>query len=121
MMVEMTRRVWLISAMAVLMAGTACTNPQDSGVQVIVGAHLAAKPGRDPIEYSVVVIADGKFRAVGTQAAVPVPKGSTIVRGLGMTLSPAPGGGPIEAGQPANLVLEGSGSRREMRNGVWVQ
>jgi len=121
------KRPWLMSALAGLLALTglftlaACTNPQDSGAQVIVGAHLAATPGHDPIEYSVVVIADGKFRAVGTQAAIPVPKGSTIVRGLGMTLSPVPGGDPIEAGRAANLVLEGNGSRREMRNGTWVQ
>jgi hypothetical protein len=100
------KRPWLMSALASLLALTglftltACTNPQDSGVQVIVGAHLAATPGHDPI---------------------PVPKGSTIIRGLGMTISPEPGGGPIEAGRAANLVLEGNGSRREMRNGAWVQ
>jgi hypothetical protein len=112
----MTRRHWLAGTLTL----SACTNPQDSGVQVIVGAHLAASPGRDAIEYSVVVIADGKFRAVGPQSAVPVPKGSTIVRGLGMTISPVPGGEAIEPGHPANLVLEGAGSLREMRNGEWV-
>ena len=73
------------------------------------------------IEYSVVVITDGKFKAVGTQSAIPVPKGSSIIRGLGMTISPLPGGTPIEPGQPANLVLEGNGTHREMRNGAWVQ
>jgi hypothetical protein len=98
----------------------ACTNPKDSGVQVIVGAHLAATPGREAIEYSVVVISDGRFRAVGPQSAVPVPKGSTIIRGSGMTISPVPGGESIEPGHAANLVLEGAGSLREMRNGDWV-
>ena len=113
----MTRRVWFLALLS--LAG--CTDPKESGVQVIVGAHLDKIPGRDAIEYSVVVIADGKFRAVGPQSAVPVPKGSTIVRGLGMTISPTPGGDPVEPGRAANLILEGGGTRREMRNGEWVQ
>jgi len=99
---------------------SACTNPQESGVKVIVGARLEPGAGREAIDYSVVVVADGKFRAVGTQSATPVPKGSEITRGLGMTLRPASDGGRIETGQAANLILEGAGEHREMRNGEWV-
>jgi hypothetical protein len=116
----MTPRLSIMLGLAGAMALCACTNPRDSGVQVIVGAHLAAQPGRDAIEYSVVVIADGKFRAVGPQSAIPVPKGSTIIRGLGLTISPVPGGEAIEPGHAANLLLVGAGSLREMRNGEWV-
>jgi hypothetical protein len=96
---------------------TACTSPQDSGVKVIVGARLETSAA--PIEHSVVVIADGKIRAAGTQAAIPVPKGSEIISGMGMTIQPLPDGGPIEPGRPANLILKGS-SIRTMRNGEWV-
>ena len=103
--------------LAILLAG--CTSPQDSGVTAIVGARLESGANRPPIEYSVVVIADGKIRAAGTQAAVPVPKGSQIIRALGMTVEPVPGGDPIEAGRPANLVLKGP-TDRYMRNGEWV-
>jgi hypothetical protein len=103
--------------LAIVLAG--CTSPQDSGVTVIVGARLESGANRAPIEYSVVVIADGKIRAAGTQAAVPVPKGSQIIRGLGMTVEPVPGGDPVEAGRPANLVLKGP-TDRYMRNGEWV-
>jgi hypothetical protein len=67
----------------------------------------------------VVVIADGKIRAAGTQAAVPVPKGSEITSGMGMTVEPVPGGEPIEAGRPANLVLKGP-TTKVMRNGEWI-
>jgi hypothetical protein len=102
---------------AILLAG--CTSPQDSGVKVIVGARLESGANRPPIEYSVVVIADGKIRAAGTQAAVPVPKGSLIISGLGMTVEPVPGGNPIEAGRQANLILKGTVDRY-MRNGEWV-
>jgi len=99
-----------------LLAG--CTSAKDSGVKAIVGARL--ERGSTPaIEHSVVVIAEGKIRAAGTQAAVPVPKGSEITSGLGMTIEPVPGGEPIEAGRPANLVLKGS-KDRYMRNGEWV-
>jgi hypothetical protein len=95
---------------------TACTSPQDSGVKVIVGARL--ETGAAPIEHSVVVIAEGKIRAAGTQAAVPVPKGSEIISGMGMTIQPLDGE-PIEPGRPANLILKGP-SIRTMRNGEWV-
>jgi hypothetical protein len=99
---------------------TACTSPQESGVKVIVGARLETGANNPPIEHSVVVIADGKIRAAGTQAEVPVPKGSEITGGLGMTIQPVPGGEPIEAGRPANLILKGA-KDRYMRNGKWVE
>ena len=102
-----------ILALAVLLLA-ACISPEESGVKVIVGAKLGS------LEYSVVVIADGKFRAVGPQSSTPVPKGAEITRGLGMTIEPLPGGAPIEAGQPADLVLKGTGERI-MRGGEWIK
>ena len=99
----------------------ACTRPQESGVKAIVGARLEPGPGWEPIDYSVVVIASGTFRAVGAQSATPVPKGSEITRGLGMTIRPVSDADPVEPGRAANLVLEGGGQRREMRKGEWVQ
>jgi len=110
----------LVLSLLVIMV-TACTPPQESGVKVIVGARLEQGGDQAPIDYSVVVIAGGVFRAVGTQSAVPVPKGSDITRGLGMTIRPLSAGDALEAGRPANLILEGGGQRREMRNGEWVQ
>jgi hypothetical protein len=101
-----------------LLAG--CTSPKDSGVKVIVGARLEAGAGRSPIDYSVIVIEDGKIRDAGTQSAIPVPKGSEITRGLGMVVEPVPGGDPIEPGRPANLILKGP-TERIMRNGEWIQ
>jgi hypothetical protein len=99
---------------------TGCVHPEDSGVQVIVGAKLEPGPGRAAVEYSVVVVAEGKFQAVGPQSSTPVPIGAKMTSGLGMTIEPVPGGEPIEAGRPANLVLKGE-HERVMRNGVWVQ
>ena len=92
----------------------ACGPGENSGVKVIVGARLK------DMEHSVVIIENGNFKAVGTQSAVPVPKGSEITSGLGMTIEPLPEGGPIEAGMPASLLLKGT-SDRVMRNGEWVQ
>lgn len=109
------KKLLVLSALA--LAG--CTSPNESGVKVIVGARLMS-PGREPIDYSVVVIENGKITAAGTQAAVPVPKGSAITRGIGMTIEPEPGGQPIEAGKPANLILKGTTERR-MHNGDWVR
>ena len=109
-------RVFLFCAAVLL---SSCTSPKDSGVKVIVGARLETGTNHLSIDHSVVVIADGKIRAAGTQAAVPVPKGSEITSGLGMTIEPVPGGEPIEAGRPADLVLKGA-KDRFMRNGEWV-
>jgi len=46
-----------------------------SGVQVIVGAKLEPGAGRAPLEHSVVVIAGGKFQAVGRRLRPPFPPG----------------------------------------------
>jgi hypothetical protein len=104
------------------MISAACVHPEDSGLQVIVGAKLEAGPGIPAIDHSVVVISSGKIQAVGPQASTPVPIGSKMTNGLGMTILPLPGGEPIEAGRPANLVLKGPDSstgERIMRAGVW--
>jgi hypothetical protein len=99
---------------------TGCVRPEDSGVQVIVGARLEPGVGQAPIEHSVVVIADGKFQAVGPQSSTPVPIGAKMTQGLGMTIQPIPGGEPIETGRSANLVLK-SDHDRIMRGGAWLQ
>jgi imidazolonepropionase-like amidohydrolase len=97
----------IIAALALV----GCTSPDASGVKVIVGAKLGT------IDYSVVVIENGKITAAGPQSQVPVPKGSAITRGIGMTIEPD--GGSIEPGQPANLILKGP-AERKMHNGEWV-
>jgi hypothetical protein len=102
---------------AILLAG--CTSPSASGIKVIAGAKLEPGPGKAPIDYSVVIVSDGKFQAVGPQSSTPVPPGVEMIRGNGMIIEPLPGGGPIEAGQPANLVLKGQ-TDRVMRNGEWT-
>lgn len=97
---------------------TGCAAPPPSGVKAIVGARLEAE-GKPVIEYSVVVIAEGKFRAVGPQATTPVPKGSEISGGPGRVLR-----GKVEAGQPADLVVVNTSTgavEATMHNGEWVK
>jgi hypothetical protein len=110
------KRIVLLLAVAL----TGCVSPEESGVKVIVGAKLIAAPGRAPVDYSVVVIEKGKIREVGPESSIPVPKGAELTRGMGMTVEPLPGGGPIEAGKPADLVLKGS-TDRVMKAGEWVR
>jgi hypothetical protein len=105
---------WLL-LLTLALAG--CTKPDASGVKVIVGAKLIAAPGREPIDYSVVVIEGGKITAAGPQSQVPVPKGSVITRGIGMTIEPD--GDAIEPGHAANLILKGP-TERKMHNGEWI-
>lgn len=119
----MLRTILTGALLAACIISAACVHPEDSGLQVIVGAKLEAGPGIRVIEHSVVVISNGKIEAVGPQASIPVPIGSKMTNGLGMTIQPLPGGEPIEPGRPANLVLRaGAGSsalERVMHAGVW--
>ena len=97
-----------------LLAG--CSKPS-STTKVIVGAQLPQKQ----IAYSVVVVDGDKIRAVGAQSDIPVPKGTEITSGLGMTLEPAQGSA-LEPGQPANLQLRDAKTGsivRVMANGNW--
>jgi hypothetical protein len=107
-----------------LIFSMSCVRPEDSGVQVIVGARLEAGPASPSVEHSVVVVSGGKFQAVGPQSSTPVPIGAKMTSGLGLTIQPIPGGDPIEPGRPANLVLKGGAAaagERIMRDGAWVQ
>jgi hypothetical protein len=101
------KKLWLVAALA--LAG--CTSPNASGVKVIVGAKLGS------IDYSVVIVENGKITAAGPQATTPVPKGSSITSGIGMTIEPD--GDTIEPGHPANFILKGA-TERKMHNGQWV-
>jgi hypothetical protein len=124
-MPKLKRTIAGAALLASLVFSMSCVRPEDSGVQVIVGARLEAGPARPPVEHSVVVVSGGKFQAVGPQASTPVPIGAKMTSGLGMTIEPVPGGEPIEPGRPADLVLKGDTASkvnpRLMRGGAWVQ
>ena len=102
-----------------------CGSPADSSpVKVIVGAQL--DPGHDNprLEYSVIVIRDGKFQAVGPEASTPVPKGAQIIAGKGKLVTPAPSSALIAAGEPADLVLRDAATNsaeKIMHDGEWLK
>lgn len=116
----MKRLVVALLLLVFLLLLSACASKEAPTVKVIVGAKLIASPGATPIEFSVIVIEGGKFREVGPQSSTPVPKGAEITSGLGKTASPVDSANPIEPGQPANLVLNGTESRT-LRNGEWIR
>ena len=99
-----------------LLALAGCSAPDTTGVKAIVGARIEGSP---PIEYSVVVIAEGKFRAVGPQAITPVPKGAELTDGKGRVIS-----GVLEAGKPADLVIRNAATgsvESTMKSGEWIK
>ena len=115
-------RLSLLSApllVAPLLIGLAgCAHPSAEAVRpiAIAGARLEPGAGKPAIEYSIVIVENGKFRAVGEQANVPMPKEAVIVDGLRHTI--VADVNPIEPGQPANLTLKGP-QGRVMRDGKW--
>jgi N-acetylglucosamine-6-phosphate deacetylase len=108
----------LVSA-ALVSAG--CQQPVDASVQILVGGTLLDGRGGAPLDYPVVVVEEGKIRAVGPQTHVPIPTGSRKIDTTGYTIRPADGGGPLVAGAPADLVLVDSAGKisRRMVQGTW--
>jgi imidazolonepropionase-like amidohydrolase len=93
-------------------------------LKAIVGGRLEASLDAEPIEFSVVVIAEGKIRAAGPQASTPVPKGAETISAKGLVIQPMPYTGKIAPGEPADLMLRNAESfapDRLMRDGEWVQ
>src|SRR5438105_1060812 len=117
----MTRSILL--SMTCLLAS--CGAPSySSPVKVIVGAQLDPGHEQSRLEYSVIVIRDGKFQAVGPQASTPVPKGAQIISGVGKLVTPAPSTSIIAAGEPADLVLRNAATNSAemiMHDGEWVK
>ncbi|BDC47757.1 hypothetical protein F183_A00730 [Bryobacterales bacterium F-183] len=105
---------------ALLLIGS-CAHPSAEGVRpiAIAGARLEPGGANPPIDYSIVIVEDGKFRAVGPQTSVPLPKEADVVDGLNQTI--VADGNPIAVGQPANLTLKGPKGVRTMREGKWQQ
>ena len=65
---------------------TGCVEPTvEPGLKAIVGGQLEPGPGAAAIPYSVIVIVDGKIRALGAQATTPVPKGAETIAAKGVS------------------------------------
>ena len=106
--------VWLALFLA------ACSQPQNTQVQVLIGGALENGKGGPLLDPAVVVIEKGIISAVGVQSHLPVPRGSSKTDTSAYRIRPA-AGGTIEPGKPATLELvEASGTvTRRMIGGVW--
>ena len=117
----MNKSILLIAS--VLLAS--CASPTaDAPVKVIVGAQLDPGRGRPRLEYSVIVISDGKFQAVGPEQSTPVPKGAQLISGRGKLVSPAPSTALIAPGEPADLLLRDAATltaEKIMHDGEWLK
>lgn len=60
----------------------------DHRITAIVGARVIDGLGRDPIANGTVVIEGDRISAVGKDAAVPVPRGATVLDAAGRTVLP---------------------------------
>jgi len=104
---------------------TSCGSPSVSPpVKVIVGAQLDPGHGNPKLEYSVIVIRDGKFQAVGPEASTPVPKGSQTIHGRGKLITPNPDSALIAPGEPANLLMRDAATssvEMTMQGGEWLK
>ena len=79
-----TRRLLPVSLLAIL----ASLNAAAGAVTVILGAKLIDGAGGAPVEDSIVVVENGRIRAAGPRAKVPVPKDSTRIDASGKIIIP---------------------------------
>lgn len=63
-------------------------SPQSKGVLAITNANLIDGTGKSAVPNAVVIVENGKIKAVGTSANLPVPKGATTVDAKGKYLLP---------------------------------
>jgi N-acetylglucosamine-6-phosphate deacetylase len=114
---------FVVFVLALLLCG--CAEPEiEPGLIAIVGGKLETSLDAESIPYSVIVIAGGKIRAIGSQASTPVPKGAETINAKGKLIRPMPYDVKLVSGGPADLMLfdaETGAPDRIMRDGAWVQ
>jgi imidazolonepropionase-like amidohydrolase len=88
-------------AAALLLSLAGC---QKSDLKVLIGATAIVAPGAQPIEDSVVVVADGRIRSAGLRKDVPIPQDSERLDLSGKWIVPAPGA-RIAVNESADLMV----------------
>jgi imidazolonepropionase-like amidohydrolase len=74
------------SACVLLLCGAGLA--QSAPTVALVGGRLIDGFGGTPLDHSVVLIEGDRITAVGTEASLPVPPGSTVISTAGMTVLP---------------------------------
>ena len=75
-------------AVALLSAAALAFGEARAQTLVIQGGTLIDGTGRAPVQNSVIVIENGRFKAVGRRGEVPIPQGAQVVDASGRTVLP---------------------------------
>jgi len=81
------RRALPLAVLALFVSG--CKPPEKPAVTSIVGAVLIDGTGGPPISDSVVTVENGRIRAAGSRASLPVPAEAEKIDGAGRFVIPA--------------------------------
>jgi len=81
------RRALPLAVLALFVSG--CKPPEKPAVTSIVGAVLIDGTGGPPISDSVVTVENGRIRAAGSRASLPVPAEAEKIDGAGKFVTPA--------------------------------
>jgi imidazolonepropionase-like amidohydrolase len=79
---------------------TSCVQPPERDYVAVVGAHWLNSTGETIHEHCMIVVKEGKYTALGSQAMIPLPKTAVVVDGLGkFVVTGATAAAPAEIGQ----------------------
>ncbi|MBF8290648.1 MAG: Amidohydro 3 protein, partial [Chloroflexi bacterium] len=87
------RRILVALCLALVAAGCRGPVPGESSVTegretlAVVGARIYTSPVEEPIASGTVVMTEGVITAVGPRDQIRVPKGTTVVDGVGLTVT----------------------------------
>jgi hypothetical protein len=85
-----SRTLWLMAALlsAAVAGQPDLTRAQGSAVLAVEGGTLIDGTGRPPIQDAVIVIANGRFAAVGRRGEIAIPPGAQHIDAAGKTVLP---------------------------------
>jgi hypothetical protein len=80
------RHFRLLAAALLLLSFSSCLGPPPRDYLAVVGAHWLDANGNTIHDHCMVVVKEGKYTALGSQAMIPLPKTAQVVDGLGKYL-----------------------------------
>ncbi|MDH5405302.1 MAG: amidohydrolase family protein, partial [Candidatus Aminicenantes bacterium] len=113
-MMRSSRNIVLLFIIALFFTiGMASNQEEVSKALVITNARLIDGTGAPPLENAVIVIANGKFTAIGPQGKIDIPRGAEVIDVKGKTVVPGLIDAHVHSTYASEEVISSKASSRE--------